>query len=564
MENCFICELSLNQGKTVNVSKGITNLINASLKRKDGKHAGLENIQTIKVHTICRREYTRDRKIQKYLDDTETQSASSDVQLRSSNKFDFKKNCLLCSLKCDLTAERRKRVEHKRKIHVIQSMAMKTTLLEKAAARNDSWGLEVITRIQGVICLVAEEARYHEDCFARFSSNVSTTKGAGRPKNESLVHAFQELFSFIDSSDECQFGLNELMKKLDEYLPPEASISVRTLKRELFEKYEDGVVFASLHKKTVACFRGSALKLINWYDNRASTEEEERRRIVETAAAIVREDIRTMPYDNSVYPDITHFMQDVNSMVPETLNVFLKAVIAEGKKTKQEKVAKTCTSIAHSIITATRPRSFSSPLQLGLAVYLFRKTGSKNIIDIVSSLGYCSSYREVTLFESSAVQSWEPIIQNESFSQFVFDNADSNIATLTGKGTFHAMGGIRTITPSSAIKPQTVDKLCKIPTANEISEARKIPQLTFQRYNRKGIEEIPLNDVYSVGVFDEVAQPSNQDMVWMLGHFFEVPEMPFWQGFMEKLTNEMPYIKSIILPLPFVNRRVIIALCLRF
>lgn len=125
---------------------------------------------------------------------------------------------------------------------------------------------------------------------------------------------------------------------------------------------------------------------------------------------------------------------------------------------------------------------------------------------------------------------------------------------MTGKGTFHAMGGIRTITPSSAIKPQTVDKLCKIPTANEISKARKIPQLTFQRYNRRGIEEIPLNDVYSAGVFDEVAQPSNQDMVWMLGHFFEVPEMPLWQGFMEKLTNEMPYIKSIILPLPFVNQ----------
>lgn len=60
--------------------------------------------------------------------------------------------------------------------------------------------------------------------------------------------------------------------------------------------------------------------------------------------------------------------------------------------------------------------------------------------------------------------------------------------------------------------------------------------------------------MYSAGVFDEVAQPSNQDMVWMLGHFFEVPEMPLWQGFMEKLTNEMPYIKSIILPLPFVNQ----------
>lgn len=118
---------------------------------------------------------------------------------------------------------------------------------------------------------------------------------------------------------------------------------------------------------------------------------------METAAAIIQEDIRTMAYDTSVYPDINNFMHDVNSIVPGTLNLFLNTFIAKDKKTKQEKIANTCTAIAHSIITATRPRSFSSPLQLGLAVYLFRKVGSKNIIDIVSSLAYCSSYREVTL-----------------------------------------------------------------------------------------------------------------------------------------------------------------------
>jgi hypothetical protein len=31
---------------------------------------------------------------------------------------------------------------------------------------------------------------------------------------------------------------------------------------------------------------------------------------------------------------------------------------------------------------------------------------------------------------------------SDSFSQFIFDNADVNIETLDGKNTFHALGGI--------------------------------------------------------------------------------------------------------------------------
>ena len=362
MENCFICDLSLCQGETVNVSKGLSTLINASEKRKDGKHANLKNIQNITVHTNCRREYTRDRNIRKYLNSPLNQNTPRDIELRSSERFDFKKLCILCSSKCDITAEKKKRVELRQQIHQIQSLTIKPTLLKKATTRNDSWGLEVSARIESVLCLVAEEARYHQNCFAKFSSNVSTNKIMGRPKSQGSVKALQELFNFIDSSDDCQFTLDELMNKVTEYLPPEALMSIRTLKRELFEKYGDGVVFACLKRNfTVACFRGSALKLINWYDNRASTEEDERRRIVKTAATIVRQDIRIMPYDSSLYPDIANFMQDVTSMVPETLNIFLNTVIAEGKKIKNEDVAKKCTSIAHSIITATRPRSERGP-----------------------------------------------------------------------------------------------------------------------------------------------------------------------------------------------------------
>lgn len=52
--------------------------------------------------------------------------------------------------------------------------------------------------------------------------------------------------------------------------------------------------------------------------------------------------------------------------------------------------------IAHGItrIDVVRPRSFLSPLQVGLSVTLHRKFGSEKVIDLCNSLGFCVSYQE--------------------------------------------------------------------------------------------------------------------------------------------------------------------------
>ena len=181
-------------------------------------------------------------------------------------------------------------------------------------------------------------------------------------------------------------------------------------------------------KPTLVCFRGSGLKLINtWYTEREKSEEDERLRIVKTAATIIREDIRTRPYITTDYPDVTDFMKNSDDDVPETLHTFLRLVIKKDKRSEKEKLEKKCTAIAHAIISATRPRSFMSCLLLGLAGYLFRKSGSRSIVDTVSHFGFCSAYTDVTLFESSAATSWKPDTEEESFCQYVFDNADFNI-----------------------------------------------------------------------------------------------------------------------------------------
>jgi hypothetical protein len=62
------------------------------------------------------------------------------------------------------------------------------------------------------------------------------------------------------------------------------------------------------------------------------------------------------------------------------------------KHNSDDKFDKKSTSIAHAIISAVRPRSFLSSLQLGLSVTLHRKFG--RVIDLCHALGFCASYNE--------------------------------------------------------------------------------------------------------------------------------------------------------------------------
>ena len=48
------------------------------------------------------------------------------------------------------------------------------------------------------------------------------------------------------------------------------------------------------------------------------------------------------------------------------------------------------------------------------------------------------------------------------FTQFVFDNADFNVATLTGHNTFHSMGGIACVTPPGSMNNSPIKREVKL------------------------------------------------------------------------------------------------------
>ena len=53
---------------------------------------------------------------------------------------------------------------------------MKESPMQKAKRRGDYWGLEVASRLSGIIDLVAEQAVYHIGCKNNFERNSSTTQ----------------------------------------------------------------------------------------------------------------------------------------------------------------------------------------------------------------------------------------------------------------------------------------------------------------------------------------------------------------------------------------------------
>lgn len=68
-----------------------------------------------------------------------------------------------------------------------------------------------------------------------------------------------------------------------------------------------------------------------WYTEKRSSEREERLRLVETAADIILEEIRSVAYVVDDYPPPDSFLHENENLVPEVLKVFLERLILKKK-----------------------------------------------------------------------------------------------------------------------------------------------------------------------------------------------------------------------------------------
>ena len=113
--------------------------------------------------------------------------------------------------------------------------------------------------------------------------------------------------------------------------------------------------------------------------------------------------------------------------------------ITATRKIRDRNIKQQC--VAHSMISLLRPHSFISTLQLSIGIYVYRKTASRLIVDLLSQIDVSSSYYQIRLYEASAIiDPPEMKLVTDVLVQHVFDNTDHNVRTLNGRQTFHCLG----------------------------------------------------------------------------------------------------------------------------
>ena len=119
--------------------------------------------------------------------------------------------------------------------------------------------------------------------------------------------------------------------------------SVQYLKSKLIEKYgEREIGFANMSNRSdVVYFKTSSFDRIihdSWYTKRCNDVESESTRIVETAAKLIKMQLRSTKYEMKSYPS-TQMIADTKynkEWMPKLLQIFMKAMI--GNELKQASI----------------------------------------------------------------------------------------------------------------------------------------------------------------------------------------------------------------------------------
>ena len=116
----------------------------------------------------------------------------------------------------------------------------------------DSWAIAVQTKINGCLDFVAAEARYHGNCYLRFSgvksvTTATTPKPTGRKINEEMMAYFNETCDWLESEaiihSVCDFRKQMVL------IANKNDIYVRYIKKLLEKRYGTSYFFHSQTRK---------------------------------------------------------------------------------------------------------------------------------------------------------------------------------------------------------------------------------------------------------------------------------------------------------------------------
>ena len=223
-------------------------------------------------------------------------------------------------------------------------------------------------------------------------------------------------------------------------------------------------------------------------------------------------------------------------------------------------------SIGHCIIQAARPRSVITPTLFGLGVEVDHLFGSKWLINELSRLGFFISYEEVTRYKQSVIhsESLENLLAEYfpgTFTQWVADNVDHNVATLDGQGTFHGMGVIAVSSPKDntplVSKSRVIYRQQRI-TVDELVRDKGVPIFQYISPPEKGLAEVTYKPILQLQFLYTLPSELFSNLLWHSGGIFSKATSPRsnWSGFMQHVFSDEQKptpAKSEVLLLPIID-----------
>ena len=387
---------------------------------------------TIQFHNVCRKNYTNKRRLSQ---------AKPATQISSRTKY----HCFICSEQC--ISKKRKRGHWQ----IVGTVAMRENMLEKCKQRieadaTDQWAVDALARVEDCVDFVAAESRYHSNCLLRFNQNKASEKidepKSGRKPSPELLDCFSKACDRLEG-EILPHAVTKFREKMMEFAHREDVYGVQYIKKLLKDRYQDHISYCcEPGQKNILYFKQMADYLINTkYRERGNTTEEESQRLMALAANLVKAEVREKEYKNVFYPN-PNKIEALNWSPP-----LLKQLMKDLTKSdlKQE-------FLAQCIVKVTK-RDAIPPLLFALRVDLDQSIGSRWLVSYLSSLGVSIAEGEARLYRQSLMKAdTEPLttLPNNSFAQWSANNVDHNLATLDGKGTFHGMGIIASVTPSGS------------------------------------------------------------------------------------------------------------------
>ena len=554
---CALCKQPLNDDQRTSVltKKGVAGLQKANRARGA---SGLDFYPGQILHIKCRHDYCNAQAIKRDLRRKGEQSTEAKkTSLRSSHsKFDFANDCLLCG---------RSIVDQRKKgnisVYPVRTASCQASLELMCLQRGpgDKWAETVKGRIEYAQDLHAADAVYHQQCNINFRTgrNIplafqppgSESKNKkGRPEDEDRHAAFSKVVSYLKENDDEIITLGDLCQKMREFLGGDEPYSKEHMKNKLVKTLNEDIVITNIQgKDSVVSIRVTAEKILDqfWTQQKQQSETSEKFMIIHTAAKLIQADVRELQYTKEFYPtrEVIGDIEDNLNYLPASLVLFLQSLVYKNKETKLKTA-----SIGQAIMQAMRPNSFIPPLQIGLGVQLHHLHGSRALVDLLHSLGFCSSYHEVQIFEKSAASSQGTAlsgVKSDSFIQFAADNVDHNIRTLEGLGTFHGMGIIGAATPSERL-PTVIRRDSSI-TALQTSTLGQIPVRFFN--SSKTDISLKYQELKNFR-FEDITK--NLDLLWKVSWPLRTPRIG-WSGLMQTVSEGSYPGQSAITFLPMID-----------